>query len=1403
MRKLWVTMLVFFLGAAVGYGQTGRATINAGALKTDLDLHGMMGDSSASLKAPAGFFPYHDYKALMRVGSLWLGGSTDDKRHFGVSAGYRDDLGKLSNEWRNVAGQITAAIPGMVSPLELSLDLVDTVESANQGYQLGIEADLTVHQWSYAPVDKFYVLNYSFRNSGIQQVDSLYAGLYHLPSVFRDAAQNSSTLNFCGFDVSPDPINGGNRSLLWVTADSVSCANGFGVDPLYLGFRLLEATSPEGIPAPVSGVASWSGLRMEPYTDASPLNPYSKYYYLSRGKLDAGDIRKVNVPATTVDDLTLDFFGQVVSDVEGVWDVNDTNHLGTNYYTGGSFDSERGLITLGTPKAPRTAQVNSEETWPWDTLTVGVSVTPIYSVEGVYDNPLDSGTNYYTGGNFNPATGVITLGTPYFGGNQLYVDYRYRINNVTVTYNYYYSKSVTTPWDSYTLQIDPNALQQVEGVYWAKDSTSSGTNYFAGGSFDKSTGMIFLGSPIDDDTMTYNRYATQTYDESWGPQDDTVMVNWLDPTKVVEILGVYDEGNVDRYPGGSYDPSTGTITLGIPFAGLDYWKVWVSYRYVATPNVWVKAYRPELSARSVLMSLGPWDMAPGDSARAVFAVVAGHTMEELQASSDSALYIWKNPTADVSASSGSASGTVERTAGRGPIAGAKVVAFQSGSAVDSSYTDYHGRYFASNLTGGIYDSLTASAFGYLPFSLSGIAVVNGQNTGGCDLTLTSQRADLSGTIVRANGITPVANAKVDIRGANTDSTFSDNQGRYKFIGLNISGTDTLIFSAPYCLTDTVPGIALFEDAATVCDRIMHSPTGWIDGMVTKLDGITPVSGAAVRAATPTDTVSALTGKDGSYSLGGLNAGAYDLMVSADWFAPSVLAAVAVSADSTARGDFALKQANNITTLIWTKKSAMPDWLYGSSSAMVGGKIYLFGGRSFLGASSACYRYDPAADTVGGDPWNRTADMPSARYGMGAAAVGDTIIYLVGGYDRDSLPLSTLQAYLPASDSWLTGLPSMPTPRAFMGVASISDTVYAAGGFNNLAAGLDTVEAYLASSSSWITPKALAGGDANGRAGIGIVALDSFGVKRLHCVGGQKLDGSILQTHTKYNPITNAWVTRASAPWLVSFSAAVSVNDSLYLTGGRNNSDGYLNKAVAYTPFANNWTTISNLPTTLAYHAGTAKDSTGIWLMGGKPSNLEISDQLYYGYKAGGITGLCTTTKNGPMSGAEVVAWRGPRAKNSEVTDGDGYYTLSGLEPGVYNLRITKAGVIDTTIYGVAVKWGMVTEAPVVTGVTDGRPLASAASFALHPAYPNPSRGHCQISYQIPVGSRVELSVYNILGQKVKTLVSGHQSAGSHTIKWAGDDYRGQPVANGIYLYRLQTEDGRQNRTAVRKLVILK
>jgi hypothetical protein len=96
----------------------------------------------------------------------------------------------------------------------------------------------------------------------------------------------------------------------------------------------------------------------------------------------------------------------------------------------------------------------------------------------------------------------------------------------------------------------------------------------------------------------------------------------------------------------------------------------------------------------------------------------------------------------------------------------------------------------------------------------------------------------------------------------------------------------------------------------------------------------------------------------------------------------------------------------------------------------------------------------------------------------------------------------------------------------------------------------------------------------------------------------------------------------------------------------------------------------------------------------------------------------------------------------------------------------------------------------LTGVA-GAPAGTAGlpqAYGLGQAYPNPMRGSVSIAYQLPSGNRVELAVYNIAGQKVRTLASGSKPAGYHTARWDGRDGTGRPVAAGVYLYRLQAGD---------------
>ena len=95
--------------------------------------------------------------------------------------------------------------------------------------------------------------------------------------------------------------------------------------------------------------------------------------------------------------------------------------------------------------------------------------------------------------------------------------------------------------------------------------------------------------------------------------------------------------------------------------------------------------------------------------------------------------------------------------------------------------------------------------------------------------------------------------------------------------------------------------------------------------------------------------------------------------------------------------------------------------------------------------------------------------------------------------------------------------------------------------------------------------------------------------------------------------------------------------------------------------------------------------------------------------------------------------------------------------------------------------------------------ALPAVFGLTQNYPNPFNSRTVISYSIDKPSHVTLEVYDILGRKTATLVSGMAAAGTHEVIWDGRSGGGDAVASGIYFYRLTAGD----RTSVKRLLYLK
>ena len=76
-------------------------------------------------------------------------------------------------------------------------------------------------------------------------------------------------------------------------------------------------------------------------------------------------------------------------------------------------------------------------------------------------------------------------------------------------------------------------------------------------------------------------------------------------------------------------------------------------------------------------------------------------------------------------------------------------------------------------------------------------------------------------------------------------------------------------------------------------------------------------------------------------------------------------------------------------------------------------------------------------------------------------------------------------------------------------------------------------------------------------------------------------------------------------------------------------------------------------------------------------------------------------------------------------------------------------------------------------------------------FPNPFNPSTLIRYFLPTPQPVELTLYDLLGQPLRRLVQEEQPTGWHQVEWNGEDDRGRPVATGVYLYRLETDQRQQ------------
>jgi len=102
-------------------------------------------------------------------------------------------------------------------------------------------------------------------------------------------------------------------------------------------------------------------------------------------------------------------------------------------------------------------------------------------------------------------------------------------------------------------------------------------------------------------------------------------------------------------------------------------------------------------------------------------------------------------------------------------------------------------------------------------------------------------------------------------------------------------------------------------------------------------------------------------------------------------------------------------------------------------------------------------------------------------------------------------------------------------------------------------------------------------------------------------------------------------------------------------------------------------------------------------------------------------------------------------------------------------------------------------------IDDDDPELLPSGFALEQNYPNPVNPGTKIEFEIPSRMHVEISIYNVLGKRVSIVTDEAYEAGRHNVAWHGNDDRGNPVASGLYFYRMTAGEF----SATRKMLIIK
>jgi len=265
----------------------------------------------------------------------------------------------------------------------------------------------------------------------------------------------------------------------------------------------------------------------------------------------------------------------------------------------------------------------------------------------------------------------------------------------------------------------------------------------------------------------------------------------------------------------------------------------------------------------------------------------------------------------------------------------------------------------------------------------------------------------------------------------------------------------------------------------------------------------------------------------------------------------------------------------------------------------------------------------------------------------------------------------------------------------------------------------------------------------------------------HDVGVSKFDGSEWTTYDAMNMLNVETV----------ISIAVAANGWLYLGtdgGGANRFDG----VTTASPYDTEWTGIASDTVT----AGLIASDGNKWFGTDQGISIHESEETKDGWSTFTTAdGLAGNYIHAIAEDSKSIIWAGTDSGLSSY-DGD-WLTW----PESANMNIYSIAVNEDDGFWLGTDKGAAYWAPYPTSVENEE--AGPEALTLVSAYPNPFNPSTMVEFTLADAGEVELAIFNLAGQKVRSLIEGTRSAGVHAAVWNGCDENGNRVSSGVYIAR--------------------